>query len=84
MEDFSTCEISDALIKLGSKHGGYLPDIHCISPGTASAIRVAGPAYTVKMVLFDDEISPKPATHFVDSAKEGHIILIHAPAGKYT
>lgn len=82
MEDYSTCEISDALIQLGSKHGGHLVDISCVSPGSGSAIRVEGPAYTVKMVNFNDEISPKPAIHFVDGAKEGHMIVIDAPAGE--
>ncbi|KIM23812.1 hypothetical protein M408DRAFT_332168 [Serendipita vermifera MAFF 305830] len=93
MDDYSTCEISDALIKLGSKHGGHLPDIYCISPGAAGTnrtpssdagpgIRIEGPAYTVKMVLFDDETAPKPTTHFVDGAKDGHIIVIDAPPVK--
>lgn len=80
MEEYSTCEISDALIKLGSTHGGLLSDIHCVSP--KSGTRVQGPAYTVKMVPFDDSTAPKPSVHFVDGAKEGHIIVIDSPPGK--
>ncbi|PVG00867.1 RraA-like protein, partial [Serendipita vermifera] len=88
MEDYTTCEISDALIKLGSKHGGLLPDILCISPPASSLnkpeegrtyTRIEGPAYTVKMVPFHDTQSPKPQAHFVDAAKEGHVIVIQAP-----
>lgn len=79
MDDYSTCEISDALVKLGSPHGGCLVDIHCISPGPYSDLRIEGPAYTVKMVPFDDKVSPKPSVHFVDGAKEGHVIVISAP-----
>jgi hypothetical protein len=90
MEDYTTCEISDALIKLGSKHGGLLPDILCISPPASNlpaskpdegptCIRIEGPAYTVKMVPFHDTQSPKPEAHFVDAAKEGHIIVVQAP-----
>jgi regulator of RNase E activity RraA len=82
MDDYSTCEISDALIKLGVEHGGLLPDIYCVSPGTSSSVRIEGPAYTVKMVLFNDAAAPKPKAHFVDAAKEGHIIVIDAPLSK--
>jgi regulator of RNase E activity RraA len=82
MDDCSTCEISDALIKLGVEHGGLLPDIYCVSPGTSSSVRIEGPAYTVKMVLFNDATAPKPEAHFVDAAKEGHIIVIDAPLSK--
>lgn len=30
--NFSTCEISDALLKLGIPHGGHIPDIEMVSP----------------------------------------------------
>lgn len=82
MENYSTCEISDALIKLGVHHGGYLPDINCVSPGSDSSIRIEGPAYTVKMVSWSDTTLPKPDAHFVDATKEGHIIVIEAPLSK--
>ncbi|KAG8824643.1 hypothetical protein FRC19_001365 [Serendipita sp. 401] len=90
MENFSTCEISDALIKLGSPHGGHLPDIYCVSPPLAlsslpekgsdvEGIRVEGPAYTVKMVPFHDQVAPKPEIHFVDGVKEDSVVVIDAP-----
>lgn len=31
-DDFSTCEISDALLKCGIPHGGYIPDLEKFSP----------------------------------------------------
>lgn len=73
----STCEISDALIKLGSPHGGHIPDIHCLSP--RSDVRIAGPAYTVQMVLASDETAPKLSAHFVDTATPNSIVVIDAP-----
>lgn len=58
---FSTSEISDALIKLGLghdarnapvQHGGYIPDIHMLSPSPSDTVgqntRVYGYAYTIK------------------------------------
>ncbi|KAF6760312.1 ribonuclease E inhibitor RraA/Dimethylmenaquinone methyltransferase [Ephemerocybe angulata] len=75
LSQFSSCELSDALIKLSIPHGGHIPDIQLISPG-----RICSPAYTVKMVLASDTLSPKlTGGHFVDQAKEGHVVVIDAP-----
>ncbi|KAF5322642.1 hypothetical protein D9619_001435 [Psilocybe cf. subviscida] len=78
LAEFSTCEISDALIKLKLPHGGHIPDIQMLSP-TDPAFRVCGPAYTVKMVLASDTNAPKPSAHFVDTALAGHVVVIDAP-----
>ncbi|KAH9858966.1 RraA-like protein [Lenzites betulinus] len=75
---FSTCEISDALIKLGAPHGGHIPDIHLLSPAD-STTRLCGPAYTVQMVLGSDTSAPKLSAHFVDTAPEGSVVVINAP-----
>lgn len=80
LADYSTCELSDALIKLGSPHGGHVPDIHLLSPDDKT-VRIAGPAFTVKMVFTADKDAPKPAQHFVDAAPEGSVMVIAAPAG---
>jgi hypothetical protein len=90
--DFSTCEVSDALIKLGVPHGGHIPDIHCISPHSRSEsggpaaqgvpVRLCGPAYTVRMVFASDCDAPKlQQSHFVDLAPEGSIVFVSAPSG---
>lgn len=80
--EFSTCEISDALIKLKLPHGGYIPDIHMLSPSASgSDVRICGPAYTVRMVSASDTTSPKLSAHFVDTAPEGSVIVIAAPPG---
>lgn len=78
--NFSTCEISDALIKLGTPHGGHIPDIHNIS-SPANNKRVCAPAYTVKMVLSSNTEAPKLSTHFVDTVSPGYVLVIDAPPG---
>ena len=81
LADFSTCEVSDALIKLGVLNGGHIPDIHMVSPVVQTDIRICSPAYTVKMVLKSDEDAPSLSEHFVDTAPAGSIIVIEAPKG---
>ncbi|CAE6474283.1 unnamed protein product [Rhizoctonia solani] len=92
LSPFSSCEISDALIKLGLSHnanetpvqrGGYIPDINMLSPsptvGDGQNTRICGYAYTVKMVRGDDSQAPKPAQHFVDAAPPGSVAVISVP-----
>ncbi|KAG6920257.1 hypothetical protein DXG01_005026 [Tephrocybe rancida] len=76
LAEFSTCEISDALIKLDIPHGGYIPDIQEMFP----VDRVCAPAYTVRMVDASDSSAPKLSSHFVDTAPAGSFIVINAPA----
>ncbi|KAK0225854.1 ribonuclease E inhibitor RraA/Dimethylmenaquinone methyltransferase [Armillaria fumosa] len=78
LADYSTCEISDALIKLGTPHGGYVPDINLIST-LPSDTTVCGPAYTVQMILASDQAAPKLSAHFVDTAPASSVIVINAP-----
>lgn len=78
LSDFSACEISDALIKLGSPNGGHIPDIHLVSPIGFSQ-RICGPAYTVQMVFTSDAGAPKLSSHFIDAALAGAVVVIDAP-----
>jgi regulator of RNase E activity RraA len=78
---FSTCEISDALIKLGLSHGGYIPDISLVSPSPTADTKLCGPAYTVQMVMASDTEAPKLYSHFVDTSPSGSVIVIDAPQG---
>lgn len=80
LASFSTCEISDALIKLSVPHGGHIPDIHMVSPAASNSnVRICSPAYTVQMVHASDTMAPKPEAHFVDTAPEGSVVVIDAP-----
>jgi len=82
LADFSTCEISDALIKLSVPHGGLLPDIHMLSPTTSnSAVRICSPAYTVQMVSSSNKDAPSLSEHFVDTAPADSVVVIDAPPG---
>lgn len=78
LSEFSACEISDALIKLGYPNGGHIPDIHLVLP-LGSSQKICGPAYTVQMVFTLDTSAPKLSSHFVDTAPTGTVIVINAP-----
>jgi len=86
---FSTCEISDALIKQGIRSGGHIPDIEMYSPhsihdstheAAERLVKICGPAFTVKMVEASDKTSPSPEQHFVDATPEGHVMVITCPS----
>lgn len=86
LAQYSTCEVSDALVKLGIPSGGHIPDIDMYSPSPsqdAATGKICGPAFTVKMVVASDKTSPKPATHFVDACPEGHVMFVSAPPRKF-
>ncbi|GAA94115.1 uncharacterized protein L969DRAFT_16333 [Mixia osmundae IAM 14324] len=82
--NYSSCEISDALIKLKHPTGGLLPDLDLFSPSLASEkaeqTRIVGEAFTVKMIDAADKDQTKPPEHFVDAAEPGSIMVISAPA----
>jgi len=78
LSEFSACEISDALIKLGSPNGGHIPDIYLVSSSESNQ-KICGPAYTVQMVFSSDTSAPKLSSHFIDTAPAGIVIVINAP-----
>ncbi|CED85001.1 Ribonuclease E inhibitor RraA/Dimethylmenaquinone methyltransferase [Phaffia rhodozyma] len=82
LQDFSTCEISDALLSLGVASGGFLPDLKAYSPASSdvsSHTRLFGPAYTVRTVPFDSDTKPSFAGHFVDLAPSGSVLVLKSP-----
>lgn len=80
LSSFSSCEVSDALIKLGVPHGGLIPDVYMFSPAPSAApVKICAPAYTVKMVPASDKNAPNLSTHFVDTVTPGSVIVIDAP-----
>ena len=80
LQQFSSCDVSDALGRIG--HFGQLTDILMASPNPATHpdVRVVGLAYTVEFVLASDTNAPKPSKHHVDSAPQGSIIVIKTPS----
>ncbi|GAA5862894.1 hypothetical protein JCM3774_006678 [Rhodotorula dairenensis] len=74
---FSSCEIADALVKLGNPTGGYLSDLQQFS-GPAGQT-VVGEAYTVEMVDSRDKDAPKLDQHFIDTAEPGTVVIVKTP-----
>ncbi|WWC61799.1 uncharacterized protein I303_104384 [Kwoniella dejecticola CBS 10117] len=91
LEELSTCEISDALVKLGNPTGGFLPHLNIYSPSPIpndgesgsgrEQVKLVGRVFTVRLVEQEKpgaELSngSKTDQHFVDAAPEGSVILI--------
>ncbi|KAI5474702.1 ribonuclease E inhibitor RraA/Dimethylmenaquinone methyltransferase domain containing protein [Pseudohyphozyma bogoriensis] len=80
LAEFATCEISDALLKLGVPTGGLIPDLSAMSEKLGGG-RMIGEAYTVKMVEQKEVDAPKLQEHFIDTAPSGSIMVISSPPG---
>ena len=88
----SSCDCSDALLKLGVPNGGYIPGPTLWSPKRQEGdTKVIGRAYTVKYALNSDPAA-KIASHYVslaainltlqiDSIPKGAVVYISAPGG---
>lgn len=82
LSSFSTCELSDALIKLGVPHGGHIPDVQAMNDQSSQAT-LCGPAYTIKMVwsgASDEKLVLHDGKHWVDTVPEGSVVVINAPS----
>ncbi|KAI9022849.1 ribonuclease E inhibitor RraA/Dimethylmenaquinone methyltransferase [Phycomyces nitens] len=78
---FSTCEVADALLKLGERPwGGYIADIDMWSPAYCQGeTKIIGPAFTVKLVDKLDKDAPSPSEHFADNIPSGSVVVVSAP-----
>ncbi|RYO90109.1 hypothetical protein DL762_002834 [Monosporascus cannonballus] len=82
LQEFTTCDVSDALCKLGQPHGGFLPGLTMWSPQRQDGpTKIIGPAYTVKYVPLDDP-APKHPTHYIDSVPKGAVVFVSCPPGR--
>lgn len=80
LKQFTTCDVSNALIKLKYRNGGFLSGLTLWSPERqAGDTRIVGPAYTVKYVPLDDP-APKHPTHYIDSVPAGAVVFVSCPA----
>ncbi|RYP07754.1 hypothetical protein DL764_002326 [Monosporascus ibericus] len=81
LEEFTTCDVSDALCKLGQPHGGFLPGLTMWSPQRQDGpAKIVGPAYTVKYVPLDYP-APKHPTHYIDSVPKDAVVFVSCPPG---
>ncbi|KAI6860874.1 hypothetical protein KC343_g2202 [Hortaea werneckii] len=77
---YSTCDISDALLKLKHPLGGFLPGLSMWSPGRHSrSTKILGPAYTVKFVKHEEKDAPILPKHYIDTVPAGAVVFISAP-----
>ncbi|TLD33811.1 hypothetical protein PspLS_00962 [Pyricularia sp. CBS 133598] len=79
LQEYTTCDVSDALAKLKFRNGGFLSGLTMWSPERQSGTtKIVGPAYTVKYVSNDDP-TPKLASHYIDSVPQGAVIFVSCP-----
>ncbi|KAH6684793.1 ribonuclease E inhibitor RraA/Dimethylmenaquinone methyltransferase [Halenospora varia] len=82
---FTSCDIGDALVKLGVPYGGFLSGLQMWSPERQSGTRkIFGPAYTVQMVEANDKSAPNPPIHFADGIPKDSVVFISQPKGLYS
>ncbi|CCG84285.1 protein of unknown function [Taphrina deformans PYCC 5710] len=68
---FSTCDVSDALLKLGVKNGGFLPDIiQRTSPKADTELPIVGKAWTVRFVEKSSSETADFKGHYIDRVPE--------------
>lgn len=81
LKQYTTCDVSNALVKLKHPTGGFLPGLTLWSPERqAGDTRIVGPAYTVKYAPLSDP-APKYPTHYIDSVPAGSVVFVSVPAG---
>ncbi|KAL2199403.1 ribonuclease E inhibitor RraA/Dimethylmenaquinone methyltransferase [Corynascus similis CBS 632.67] len=76
LQEYTTCDVSDALVKLNHSNGGFLPGITMWSPHRQDGpTKIVGPAYTVQYAPRDDE-RPKWPSHYIDSIPTGAVVFV--------
>lgn len=80
LKQFTTCDVSNALIKLKYRNGGFLSGLTLWSPERqAGDTRIVGPAYTVKYAPLSNP-APKHPAHYIDSVPAGSVVFVSCPA----
>ncbi|KAK0730860.1 ribonuclease E inhibitor RraA/Dimethylmenaquinone methyltransferase [Lasiosphaeris hirsuta] len=79
LQEYTTCDVSDALCKLKFRNGGFLSGLTLWSPQRQEgSTKIVGPAYTVQYVPLDDPL-PKHPTHYIDSVPHGAVVFVSCP-----
>lgn len=74
LKNYTTCDISDALVKLGDGAGGFIPDLKRFSRN-GEGLTMVGPAYTVELAPLDDP-RPELRGNYIDEVKPGSVLII--------
>ncbi|KAI1263894.1 RraA-like protein [Xylariaceae sp. FL1019] len=68
LQNYTTCDVSDALCKLKYKNGGFLSGLTMWSPLRQSgSTKIVGPAYTFQ-------------GHYIDNVPRGAVVFVSCPA----
>ncbi|KAL2213482.1 RraA-like protein [Sarocladium strictum] len=79
LRKYTTCDVSDALCKLGHEKGGFLPGITMWSPERQKGdTKIVGLAYTVKYVHANSP-EAKIDSHYIDGLPEDCVVFISCP-----
>ncbi|KAK4231152.1 RraA-like protein [Podospora fimiseda] len=79
LQEYTTCDVSDALIKLKFRNGGFLSGLTMWSPQRQDGpTKIVGPAYTVEYAPLSDP-RPKYPTHYIDSVPAGAVVFVSCP-----
>ncbi|KAI1170428.1 RraA-like protein [Nemania sp. FL0916] len=79
LQDYTTCDVSDALCKLGYPNGGFLSGLTMWSPlRQEGSTKIIGPAYIAKYAPLDDP-APKHPTHYIDQVPKGAVLFVSCP-----
>ncbi|KAA6410812.1 MAG: hypothetical protein FRX48_05122 [Lasallia pustulata] len=80
LQEYSSCDVSDALLKLNHPYGGFLSNLTLWSPARQEGpTKIVGPAYTVRYVPKDLGLKPEFCGHYIDSIPAGAVVFISAP-----
>ncbi|KAL8905187.1 MAG: hypothetical protein Q9207_002779 [Kuettlingeria erythrocarpa] len=82
LRKYTTCDVSDALLKLNHPHGGFLSGLTLWSPRRQEGpTRMVGQAFTVRYVPKDEEPMAKQEGHYIDRVPPGHVLFVSGPPG---
>ncbi|KAH6656546.1 RraA-like protein [Truncatella angustata] len=79
LKEYTTCDVSDALIKLSYRNGGFLSGLTMWSPQRQDTdTKIVGPAYTVKYDLLSSSMAKRPG-HYIDTVPPNSVLFISTP-----
>ncbi|KAI9889911.1 MAG: hypothetical protein M1814_004634 [Vezdaea aestivalis] len=86
LSNYSVCDVSDALVKIGVEHGGFLRDINTTIPWDRSDKKRIAPAFTVSFRPKSQPPSSRAnipkGCHYVDLVEHGKIPVLSQPKGQ--